>query len=655
MFRRFGFKHKIFLLVASALLGFIVLSVISSLRNERLTVDARRGELVAAVQSAANIAVAYQARAVAGEMAVDDAKKAAIEAIRLSRYGGADGKTEYFYIWTVDGATVMHPLHPEWTGQPMLGKLLDATGADTLKRLLDAVAASANGRAFSQAAFPRPGQTKAVPKLQYGTRVDGWNWVVGSGVYMDDLDALVQSERLRDIAVALALLAIVAGTGWLVGRSVLRQIGGDPADAMRVMDEVARGNLAARLDRAAHGSLLDGLQTMIAALRRMIEQVHVSTESIRTASDEIALGNLDLSQRTEETASNLQQTAASLEEITGTVRQTADSARSANQLATTASDVAAQGGNVVEQVVSTMGEIDDSSRRIADIIGTIDGIAFQTNILALNAAVEAARAGEQGRGFAVVASEVRSLAQRSAEAAKEIKALIGTSVDRVEAGSRLVREAGASMREIVVSVQRVTDIIGEITAASNEQSSGIDQINVAVAQLDQMTQQNAALVEESAAAAESLKHQAANLADVVGVFRVDEGEWHGTPRGERANAAERARSGGRTHRDARVDGRSSAARARGAASPDEARAAIARARDSAKRGAAGASGAASSGAAVSAAAGRKPATKAALAAAGGAGGRTPGGLHAAAAPSATSRPALAQPAAPDAEEGWESF
>ncbi len=637
MFRNFGFKHKIVLLVAAALLGFVVLSVVSSLRNERLTVDARRGQLVAAVQSAANIAAAYRERAASGEMPVDEAKKAAIDAIRLSRYGGADGRSEYFYIWTVDGATVMHPTHPEWTGQSMIGKLLDAEGGDSLKNLLDAVAASANGRAFSKAMFPRPGQTQALPKLQYGTRIDGWNWVVGSGVYMDDLDALVRSERLHDVMVALALLAVVAGAGWLVARSVLRQIGGDPAEAMRVMDEVASGNLAARLDRAAGGSLLDGLQTMIASLRRMIEQVHVSTESIRTAADEIAVGNLDLSQRTEETASNLQETAASLEQITGTVRQTADSARTANQLATTASDVAARGGGVVEEVVSTMGEINESSRRIADIIGTIDGIAFQTNILALNAAVEAARAGEQGRGFAVVASEVRSLAQRSADAAKEIKALIGTSVERVEAGSRLVQDAGESMREIVVSVQRVTDVIGEITAAANEQSSGIDQINVAVTQLDQMTQQNAALVEESAAAAESLKHQAVNLADVVGVFQVGESDEAGA-------AIARARESAR-QRPLRMADPGSASSTRALKSNAVA---SRRGTGTSVRAASGAS----RGASVPAASGAVG-TKLAVAAASSAAGRARAG---AVTTGATARDGAAQPAkAVAADDGWETF
>jgi methyl-accepting chemotaxis protein len=256
------------------------------------------------------------------------------------------------------------------------------------------------------------------------------------------------------------------------------------------------------------------------SLGKVVGDVRASTDSISTASQEIATGNTDLSSRTEQTASNLQQAASSMEQLTGTVKQSADSARQANQLASSAAEVAARGGNVVSQVVTTMDEINASSKKISDIIGVIDGIAFQTNILALNAAVEAARAGEQGRGFAVVASEVRSLAGRSAEAAREIKGLIGASVDKVEAGSRLVADAGATMTEIVGSVQRVSDIIGEITAASSEQSDGIGQINTSVIHLDQMTQQNAALVEESAAAAESLKEQAKRLAQVVSVFKL---------------------------------------------------------------------------------------------------------------------------------------
>ena len=292
--------------------------------------------------------------------------------------------------------------------------------------------------------------------------------------------------------------------------------------------DVARGIANNDLSNVVHsdrkdelGELLRELDRMRDSLHKMVSQVRGSTESISTASAEIATGNQDLSARTEQTASNLQQTASSMEQLTGTVKQSADSARQANQLASSAAEVAARGGAVVSQVVSTMDEINASSQKISDIIGVIDGIAFQTNILALNAAVEAARAGEQGRGVAVVASEVRNLAGRSAEAAREIKGLIGASVEKVESGSRLVANAGNTMAEIVSSVQRVSDIIGEITAASAEQSDGIGQVNSSVVQLDQMTQQNAALVEQSAAAAESLKDQASRLSEVMSIFRLD--------------------------------------------------------------------------------------------------------------------------------------
>ncbi|CDN89222.1 Methyl-accepting chemotaxis sensory transducer [Hydrogenophaga intermedia] len=310
------------------------------------------------------------------------------------------------------------------------------------------------------------------------------------------------------------------GLGFMVVRTLRQELGGDPAVARQAVRRIAEGDLTGTMPDSAYAqSLVGALTAMQNAMRTLVGQVHQSSQGIEVASTEIAKGNQDLSARTEQTASNLQQTAASMEQLTGTVRQSADSARQANQLAATAAEVAARGGSVVSQVVTTMDEINHSSRKINDIIGVIDGIAFQTNILALNAAVEAARAGEQGRGFAVVAGEVRNLAQRSAEAAKEIKGLIGASVERVDAGSRLVADAGQTMSEIVGSVQRVSDIIGEITAASGEQSEGIGQVNVAVSQLDQMTQQNAALVEQSAAAAQSLKEQAEQLALVVGRFR----------------------------------------------------------------------------------------------------------------------------------------
>jgi methyl-accepting chemotaxis protein len=327
--------------------------------------------------------------------------------------------------------------------------------------------------------------------------------------------------RMQMLLIGAVALLIGAAFAWRLTRSITAPV----ARATVLADAVARGNLSQRVEvqgRDEIAGLMRSLGAMTASLQTMVASVRASSDSIGTASTEIATGNQDLSARTEQTASNLQQAASSMEQLTGTVKQSADSARQANQLASSAAEVAARGGAVVSQVVATMDDINASSKKIADIIGVIDGIAFQTNILALNAAVEAARAGEQGRGFAVVASEVRSLAQRSAEAAKEIKGLIGASVEKVEGGSKLVADAGRTMTEIVGSVKRVSDIIAEITAASAEQSQGIGEVNTSVAQLDQMTQQNAALVEQSAAAAQSLKDQAGQLAQAVGSFRLGE-------------------------------------------------------------------------------------------------------------------------------------
>ena len=313
------------------------------------------------------------------------------------------------------------------------------------------------------------------------------------------------------------MLAMLAA--WASTRSITRPMG----IAVNMARRVADGDLTTPLvvsSRDEMGQLMHALNDMNASLARIVGEVRQGTDSIAAASQQIAVGNLDLSSRTEQQASSLQETAASMEELTGTVQRTADSAREASQLAISASEVAAKGGQVVSQVVDTMGTISSSAKKIAEIISVIDGIAFQTNILALNAAVEAARAGEQGRGFAVVASEVRSLAQRSAAAAKEIKTLIGNSVHSVEAGNALVVQAGSTMQDVVQSVQRVTEIINQITVASHEQTGGISQINQAISQMDGVTQQNAALVEEAAAASRSLSDQAGRLVSLVGVFRL---------------------------------------------------------------------------------------------------------------------------------------
>ncbi|WP_138514974.1 methyl-accepting chemotaxis protein [Rhodoferax bucti] len=375
----------------------------------------------------------------------------------------------------------------------------------------------------------KPGEMPAFVETQYRPAVVALQKAHDEFVVMQDTASEKAREEfeaegrklilLSTSALVLVICGILVGAAFLI-RSIKRPL----VQANQLAARIAEGDLTTVVDESRSdefGDLMRSLAAMNRALSVMVSQVRHSTDSIATASSEIATGNNDLAHRTEETSSNLASTASSMDSLTHAVRLSSDNARQAGTLAASASQVAQRGGEVVMQVVSTMQQIDASSKKIADIISVIDGIAFQTNILALNAAVEAARAGEQGRGFAVVASEVRSLAGRSAEAAKEIKALIGTSVDKVESGTQLVTNAGATMQEIVQSVRRVVDVINEITAASSEQSSGIADVNHAISNLDQMTQQNAALVEESAAAAESLRDQAAQLAQAVSVFKVD--------------------------------------------------------------------------------------------------------------------------------------
>ena len=352
-------------------------------------------------------------------------------------------------------------------------------------------------------------------------------------IQIDEAQNLYNLASTRYATIRAISIAAIAGGllfaglfGLVLVRSFGRQLGGEPGEAADLARSVAAGDLSGTV-ALRHGdslSMMAQLKAMQASLAKVVSSVRQNSESVATASAQIAQGNLDLSQRTEEQAAALEQTAASMEQLSSAVRQNADNARQANQLALSASSVAVKGGEVVGQVVATMKSINDSSKKIADIIGVIDGIAFQTNILALNAAVEAARAGEQGRGFAVVASEVRNLAGRSAEAAREIKSLIGASVQRVEQGTALVDRAGVTMAEVVGSIRRVTDIMGEISAASIEQSAGVSQVGTAINQMDQVTQQNAALVEESAAAAESLKDQALQLVRSVAAFKLPQGD-----------------------------------------------------------------------------------------------------------------------------------
>ena len=373
-----------------------------------------------------------------------------------------------------------------------------------------------------------PAETQAFVDREFLPAIDVYvgkleQFVVLQQQQRDQFRQTAEQDRRTGSFTGLALIALVFAIGIVLAAMMVRSITAPLARAVRATDAIAGGDLTQQIDdrrRDEFGDLLRSLGGMSERLRSLVSEVGGGVDSVSTASEQIATGNQDLSSRTEQTASSLEQTAASMEELTSTVTQSAETARQANQLAATAAQAATQGGEIVGQVVRSMQDITESSRKIADIIGTIDSIAFQTNILALNAAVEAARAGEQGRGFAVVATEVRALAGRSADAAKEIKVLIGASVQTVESGSQQVAHAGESMHEIVSSVRRVSDLIGEISASATEQRDGIAQVNQAVNHLDQMTQQNAALVEESAAAAAGLRDQAQRLSQVVSVFNV---------------------------------------------------------------------------------------------------------------------------------------
>jgi methyl-accepting chemotaxis protein len=418
--------------------------------------------------------------------------------------------------------------------QDQLGKLLIDPRAKEL--FTKAIENRALYQAHRKAAFDAKAQgdidkSTAIIEQQFVPAGDAYVGSIGALAERQKsvIDEIAKSIRQRSEAAGITILILSAASiavalllGWRITRSLLNQLGGEPDYAAGITDRIAAGDLTVEVALRANdrSSLLFSIAAMRDRLAAIVGEVRNTTDAVATASNEIATGNMDLSIRTEQQAGSLEETASSMEELTSTVKQNTDHARQANHLAASAADVAVRGGGVVAEVVTTMESISASSRRIVDIIGVIDGIAFQTNILALNAAVEAARAGEQGRGFAVVASEVRNLAQRSASAAKDIKQLIGDSVGKIDNGTKLVGQAGDTMTEIVASVQRVSDIIGQIANASGEQEAGIEQINQAIVEMDGVTQQNAALVEQAAAAADALQGQSGHLAQLVSMFKL---------------------------------------------------------------------------------------------------------------------------------------
>ena len=481
---------------------------------ERHLMDEKNQATKGVVDTAASLIENYIQDAKEGMITVDEAKGRALDNIKDMRYHG----DEYFWVNDLEPKILAHGVKPELVGKNA-SDIKDPHGKQIFVEF--AKVAKEKGAGIVEYQWAKPGASLPVDKVSYVKLIKEWDWVVGSGIYVDDVKTEVAKMRWQILSATLILALVVFVFAWVVAR----RIKGALDKAIAVSQQIAAGDLTVKIEIDSQdetGQLLESLKEMNEGLARIVGEVRTGADSIATATEQIAAGNTDLSQRTEEQAAALEETASSMEELTSTVKQNADNAQQANQLAISASGVAVKGGDVINKVVYTMKSITDSSRKISDIIGVIDGIAFQTNILALNAAVEAARAGEQGRGFAVVAAEVRSLAQRSAAAAKEIKTLIEDSVNKVQDGSKLVEEAGHTTQEIVTSIKRVTDIMAEISAASLEQSSGIEQVNTAITQMDDVTQQNAALVEEAAAAAESLEEQAQQMVQVVTRFRLDE-------------------------------------------------------------------------------------------------------------------------------------
>ncbi len=520
---RMSLNRKLWLSLALVWLGLLGVGLWSAVETRSTMLAERKAGMVNLVDAAQGVVNGYYTLSQGGRMSEADAQREALARLATMRYG----ESGYLFVMDSKPVVLMHPTLPQMTGKPV-GDFKDPDGKLLYVAIVDA--AKASGRGFAEYRGRLPHSETAVPKISYVVRFAPWDWNITSGVFIKDIDTVYYETLALHLAVVLVIGAIITLAMLLIIRNVRASLGGEPDQAARIAASIAQGDLTQVVDVRPQDttSMMAAMHGMQDRLQRTIGEIRRSSESIASATQQIAAGNNDLSQRTEQQAASLQETAASMEELTATVKQNADNARQASGLAHNASEIATRGNDVVSRVIGTMGEINDSSRQIADIIGVIEGIAFQTNILALNAAVEAARAGEQGRGFAVVAGEVRSLAQRSGTAAKEIKQLIGASVERVHNGSTLVQQAGTTMGEILQAVQRVTDIMGEIAAASEEQSTGIAQVGRAVTQMDEVTQQNAALVEQAAAAAASLQDQAGRLRDTVSAFRVAGGATAGS-------------------------------------------------------------------------------------------------------------------------------
>ena len=517
-FGRTTLNSRVWMVMTVVVLGLVGQTVMSGIESRRVQMAVLANTLEQHVTAAIAIADAYHARAVKGETSDLEARVAALGDIQAMRWSNKTG-----YVFAFDSALTMrmHPLRTDDIGKNIRDDV-DGKGFHQYVAMLEADTKDGHGMTRYTQIMPKTNELK--DKISYSSWYKPWDLHFISGAYFDDIDAAFRAQLQRDLFVSGAIAALALLVVWLSMSSIRATVGGEPRDAVHIAGRIAGGDLRNDGGEYASASLLGALERMRGTLSSIVSEVQEGAHVVSTTSAEIARGNDDLSQRTQEQASSLEETAASMEEMTATVKQNAENATAADRLSRHARGEAEKGGAVVGEAMEAMRAIGDSSRRIGDIVGLIDEIAFQTNLLALNAAVEAARAGEQGRGFAVVAAEVRRLAQSSAAASREIKGLIAESGERVEIGASLVEQSSVALRDIVASVKKVTDIVAEIAAASAEQSAGVDQVNLAIAQIDQVTQENAALVEEAAAAAKSMQDQAHSLSDQVAFFTVDGGD-----------------------------------------------------------------------------------------------------------------------------------